>query len=99
MLKLILIGLLLATATLANIDDKCLKCICQIESNCRNEPCRMDGGSLSCGYYQIKEAYWIDCGRPGGSWQACAASLSCSEQCVRAYMNRYGTYCTGLYNS
>jgi len=25
----------------------------------------MDEYSLSCGPYQIKEPYWIDCGRPG----------------------------------
>ena len=28
--------------------------------------CRMDMGSLSCGPYQIKSPYWIDCGSPGG---------------------------------
>ena len=26
----------------------------------------MDVGSLSCGPYQIKEPYWIDCGSLGG---------------------------------
>lgn len=39
----------------------------QMESGCRNVGCKMDVGSLSCGYFQIKEAYWIDCGRPGSS--------------------------------
>ena len=40
----------------------------QVESDCGLRPvgCVMDRGSLSCGYYQIKEPYWIDCGRPGG---------------------------------
>ena len=28
-------------------------------------------------------------------WQGCAATISCSEQCINAYMDRYGTYCTG----
>lgn len=34
---------------------------------CDNEigKCKMDAGSLSCGPYQIKKAYWIDCGKPG----------------------------------
>lgn len=27
--------------------------------------CREDAGSLSCGPYQIKEAYWVDCYKPG----------------------------------
>jgi len=27
--------------------------------------CGPDAGSLSCGPYQIKQRYWIDCGRPG----------------------------------
>jgi len=72
-----------------------MKCICQVESNCNaNIGCIMDVGSLSCGAYQIKDAYWQDCGRPGSGWQACANTLSCSETCVKAYMARYGTYCT-----
>ena len=76
--------------------DKCMKCICKIESNCNaNIGCIMDVGSLSCGAYQIKEPYWIDCGRPGAGWQECANNLACAEGCVKAYMNRYGTYCTG----
>ncbi|RNA33333.1 lysozyme [Brachionus plicatilis] len=76
-------------------DAACLKCICNVESNCRPLSCAMDGGSLSCGYYQIKEVYWIDCGRPGGSLTACSLDKTCSENCVKAYMKRYGTYCTG----
>jgi len=81
---------------LAGFTDKCMKCICQVESNCNaNIGCVMDVGSLSCGAYQIKNPYWIDCGSPGGGWQTCANQLSCSETCVRSYMSRYGTYCTG----
>lgn len=76
-------------------DASCLQCICNVESNCKPLPCAMDGGSLSCGYYQIKELYWIDCGRPGGSLTACSLDKACSETCVKAYMKRYGTYCTG----
>jgi len=76
--------------------DQCLDCICQIESNCNpNIGCIDDVGSLSCGPYQIKEPYWRDCGSIGGGWQACANDMACAETCVRNYMNRYGTYCTG----
>ena len=32
--------------------DSCLKCICKAESGCRPLGCHMDGGSLSCGYFQ-----------------------------------------------
>jgi hypothetical protein len=39
----------------------------QQESGCRAIGCNMDGRSLSCGYFQIKEAYWKDCGSPGKS--------------------------------
>jgi len=75
--------------------DRCMKCICQVESNCNaNIGCVMDVGSLSCGAYQIKDPYWQDCGRPGTGWQACANTLACSETCVKAYMARYGTYCS-----
>ncbi len=85
----------LAIAVFANIDDRCLGCICNVESNCQPLGCRMDMGSLSCGYYQIKENYWTDCGKPGGSLEACGKDKTCSDECVHAYMARYGTYCTG----
>lgn len=41
------------------IDDRCLSCICKVESNCRAVGCNMDAGSLSCGYFQIKKPYYI----------------------------------------
>lgn len=86
-----LVGLCSAAFT-----DKCMKCICQVESNCNaNIGCRWDVNSDSCGPYQIKEPYWIDCGRPGSDWRSCANNMACAEQCVKAYMSRYGTYCTG----
>nr|QBC73604.1 invertebrate-type lysozyme [Eisenia andrei] len=76
--------------------DECLACICEIESNCDpNIGCRWDVNSDSCGPYQIKEDYYIDCGSPGSDWVSCANDMACAEQCVRAYMDRYGTYCTG----
>jgi len=80
----------------ADISDNCLQCICQVEG-CEKEVgrCVMDQGSLSCGPYQIKNPYWIDCGEPGGDWQTCTKQFACSETCVRAYTRRYGTYCSG----
>lgn len=93
---LIICGLLLIAAIVkGNIDDQCLECICEIESNCSPLPCAMDVGSISCGYYQIKNVYWIDCGSPGASYESCAEDQICSKKCVRAYMNRFATLCTG----
>ncbi|ELT93525.1 hypothetical protein CAPTEDRAFT_194126 [Capitella teleta] len=56
--------------------------------------CNEDSGSLSCGPYQIKEPYYEDCYSPGTGWQPCTMYMECSEVCVNAYMDRYGTYCT-----
>ncbi|CAF1473427.1 unnamed protein product [Adineta steineri] len=87
--------LLIPLIVKANIDDRCLACICQVESGCRPLSCTWDVYSNSCGYYQLKQGYWQDCGSPGGSLEACAADKSCSDRCVRAYLQRYGTRCTG----
>jgi hypothetical protein len=76
-------------------DDRCLNCICQVESGCSAVGCVWDQGSLSCGPYQIKEPYWIDCGQPGGGWQQCANDFNCARGCVLSYMQRYGPSCTG----
>ncbi|KAJ8299659.1 hypothetical protein KUTeg_023719 [Tegillarca granosa] len=51
--------------------------------------CRWDVGSDSCGYFQIKYNYWVDCGRPGGRWKSCAKNYYCASKCVQKYMNRY----------
>jgi hypothetical protein len=76
--------------------DACMNCICQIESNCNeNIGCLWDVTSYSCGPYQIKNAYYIDCGSPGSGWETCANNMACAETCVKAYMARYGTYCAG----
>jgi hypothetical protein len=76
--------------------DACLACICEIESSCNaNIGCLWDVNSYSCGPYQIKEPYYIDCGSPGTDWESCANNMACAETCVRNYMDRYGTYCTG----
>nr|AFN66527.1 lysozyme 1 [Cristaria plicata] len=73
-----------------SISSQCLRCICMAESNCRPIGCIMDMGSLSCGYYQIKEPYYEDCGSPGGDWKTCANDYWCATTCVRNYMARYG---------
>ncbi|KAL3884516.1 hypothetical protein ACJMK2_024651 [Sinanodonta woodiana] len=73
----------------ADISDECLHCICMVESDCKDPKCVMDLGSLSCGPYQIKDPYWIDCGKPGPSWKECASNKTCAEYCMRQYRIRY----------
>ena len=87
--------LALVVAAFAQIDQKCLSCICTVESGCRPLGCSWDVYSDSCGYYQIKKEYWMDCGSPGGSLAACAANKACADKCVKDYMTRYGSRCTG----
>ncbi|CAJ0581907.1 unnamed protein product, partial [Mesorhabditis spiculigera] len=63
----------------------------------------MDVGSLSCGYFQIKRPYYIDCGTPGKksgesldtAWKRCADDLSCATKCVQSYVARYKGGCPG----
>ena len=95
--KLLLIGALLSIVVFvqSEIDSRCLECICKVESRCSPKPCAWDVNSLSCGYYQLKQDYYTDCGSPGQSWRTCAADKACSESCIRAYMNRYARRCTG----
>ena len=95
MVKLFLFCLIALLGYAYSQDATCTRCVCNIESNCRDVGCIMDAGSLSCGYFQIKEPYWIDCGRPGGNWKTCASDYTCAETCFKAYMRRYGTFCTG----
>ena len=92
----VLVALYVTDFAQCTVPSDCLRCICQAEG-CDSEigKCGMDVGSLSCGPYQIKEPYWIDCGRLGGDYQRCAKDKSCSERCVHAYMERYARRCTG----
>lgn len=95
--SVLLLSLALCVSSVSGaISTNCLSCICKIEG-CESQinKCREDVGSLSCGPFQIKEPYWIDCGRPGGDWQTCTKQMACSQQCVRAYMARYAQRCTG----
>ncbi|XP_033751759.1 lysozyme-like isoform X1 [Pecten maximus] len=71
------------------VSAHCLSCICQHESGCKPLGCAWDVNSDSCGYFQLKDVYWQDCGRPGGSLAACAADLHCSSGCIQKYMSRY----------
>uniref|UniRef100_A0A914CW35 lysozyme n=1 Tax=Acrobeloides nanus TaxID=290746 RepID=A0A914CW35_9BILA len=91
---LIVFLIVLATFALA---DKCLQCMCLVESRCSPIGCNMDEGSLSCGYFQIKWPYYIDCGQPGGpgeeNWKSCANDYSCSVRCIQNYIARYGNFC------
>ncbi|KAK3590862.1 hypothetical protein CHS0354_033789 [Potamilus streckersoni] len=75
-----------------NVSQKCMECICQVESGCSPVGCRFDKGAESCGYFQIKEPYYIDCGSPGSDWHHCADDLECASRCVQAYMDRYIDY-------
>ncbi|XP_061178316.1 lysozyme 3 [Saccostrea echinata] len=71
------------------VSQHCLQCICNVESGCKAIGCHFDVNSDSCGYFQIKEGYWHDCGSPGSSWRSCANDLACASKCVQAYMSRY----------
>ncbi|KAK2141834.1 hypothetical protein LSH36_1034g00082 [Paralvinella palmiformis] len=31
---------------------------------------------------------------PPASWRECTKDMACSERCIKAYMKRYGKYCT-----
>ncbi|CAF4360107.1 unnamed protein product [Rotaria sp. Silwood2] len=91
----VVFGLLFIAVTVnSNIDDKCLACICQVESNCSPLECTWDVNSILCGYYQLKQGYWEDCDSPGDSFETCAAAKNCSEECVLNYMDLYAEKCT-----
>ncbi|CAG2239847.1 Lysozyme 3,Lysozyme,Lysozyme 2 [Mytilus edulis] len=71
-------------------------CAILVESNCdKTIGCHDDGGSDSCGPFQIKEVYWIDCNRPGDSYEECTKDYKCAKGCVQAYMERYGGWKCG----
>lgn len=90
----IVVLLSVITIAQAGVDSRCLTCICQVESDCSPKECAWDVNSISCGYYQLKKVYWIDCKSPGESFESCAASKACSETCIQAYMDRYARRCT-----
>ncbi|CAD6196561.1 unnamed protein product [Caenorhabditis auriculariae] len=93
--------LLVAVLVSAVAADTCLHCICLHESGCKPLGCRMDVGSLSCGYYQLKLPYYEDCGQVGkkagetteAAWKRCSDDYNCSTECVQNYYNRYKGNC------
>uniref|UniRef100_A0A1I7Z6C9 lysozyme n=1 Tax=Steinernema glaseri TaxID=37863 RepID=A0A1I7Z6C9_9BILA len=96
--------LLLALLVSLGAAKDCLRCMCEQESRgCRAIGCNPDKGSLSCGYYQIKLPYYIDCGTPGkrsgesneSAWKRCADDYDCATNCVKAYIKRYSSKCPG----
>ncbi|KAI3387822.1 hypothetical protein SNEBB_009708 [Seison nebaliae] len=77
--------------TSGDLSQECLDCMCEKKSECKPLKCKPSG----CGYYQISEPFYVDCGRPGNSFEECAVDRTCSDQCIKAYMQRYGKYCAG----
>ncbi|KAK2192348.1 hypothetical protein NP493_33g07002 [Ridgeia piscesae] len=71
------------TASTTGPSDNCLLCICKVMG------CSPGCVGNVCGPYRISRGYWIDCGRLGGSYDACANNMACSKRCVVAYMKRY----------
>ncbi|PAA91934.1 hypothetical protein BOX15_Mlig002593g2 [Macrostomum lignano] len=87
---------------LPDLPDKFFDCICEVESNCNPRiGCVNDPVTLSCGPYQIKEAYWQDASEfakesIGGNWMNCVTgpdNMSCSKKVMLNYFQRYGRYC------
>jgi len=86
--------LLVINCTSAALTTNCMKCICEVEGCEKNiGKCNYDVNSDSCGPYQIKNPYWIDCGKPGNDWRTCTKQLACSETCVQKNLNHYGPIC------
>ncbi|TKR69498.1 hypothetical protein L596_021649 [Steinernema carpocapsae] len=96
--------LLLALIVGSTVASSCLHCICLHESGCKPIGCRMDMGSYSCGYYQIKLPYYEDCGQVGrrsgesleAAWKRCSNDYNCATQCVEKYIHRYSRHCKGV---
>ncbi|KAI3389974.1 hypothetical protein SNEBB_010079 [Seison nebaliae] len=78
-----------------NLSQECLDCMCEKESHCKPLKCRAHEGTTACGYYQMKPPFYQDCGSPGNSLEECALDKNCADQCVKAYLKRYGKYCAG----
>ncbi|CAH1777786.1 unnamed protein product [Owenia fusiformis] len=74
----------------------CLDCLCEAHGCEANlGKCVDDEGTERCGPMNIGYVAWSECGRPGGSWKACARdSMACSRHCVVKYLNRYRGACT-----
>ena len=72
------------------------KLIFYIIKGCAPIGCNPDRGSLSCGYFQIKLMYYIDCGEPGkragesteSAWKRCSDDLNCATICVEVSLSK-----------
>uniref|UniRef100_A0A0K0EW40 lysozyme n=1 Tax=Strongyloides venezuelensis TaxID=75913 RepID=A0A0K0EW40_STRVS len=99
LLKFLLLTILLGFT----YSDRCLQCIAKQESGCRRVGCKMDRGSLSCGYYQIKLPYYQECGEPErlpqesseDAWKRCSNRYHCAANCVENYFKKYKAWCPG----
>ncbi|CAF0749114.1 unnamed protein product [Rotaria sp. Silwood1] len=60
----------------------------EIDDDCLACICKVESGCSP------KDCAWDDCGTPDDSFETCATYKDCSEECVRAYMDRYGKRCT-----
>lgn len=83
-----------------DVDDLCLRCICQASTGCQMKPCANLGGTTFCGPYLISQAYWQDAGQPTvqsdqspGGFEDCATDKTCSETTVRRYLVKYARNC------
>ena len=74
----------------SSISNRCLRCICFVESGCNANIHCGDGGA-SCGPYQIQYNYWNEGGRHGGSYRSCVSNFGCAESTIKGYMGRYAT--------
>ncbi|CAH1802769.1 unnamed protein product, partial [Owenia fusiformis] len=75
----------------------CIDCMCEA-SGCQKYlgKCTNDQGTWRCGPMWISEAVWNECGKLKGDWKSCARdSVTCSKNCVKNYLNKYRTRCTG----
>ncbi|KAL5022331.1 hypothetical protein ScPMuIL_001486 [Solemya velum] len=71
------------------VSQDCMQCLCNISSWCTFKGCTNVTGFIACGYYQISQDYYVDCGSPGSDWKTCADDLNCATYCVQSYMRRY----------
>lgn len=84
----------------AEVDDKCLGCLCEAATQCNTtalcqKPTR---NGYFCGPFQISWAYWVDAGKPvilhdrpekKGAFENCANDKICAAKVVRQYMKNF----------
>ncbi|KAL4149513.1 hypothetical protein QTP88_003447 [Uroleucon formosanum] len=84
---------------LTQLNDNCLRCICEAIGNCSNST--KCSGEV-CGMFGITWPYWFDSGRPvvpgsdpddSDAYSKCANDATCAQQSVMAYMQRFALDC------